>query len=340
VKDKIRDAANFAQKLTIKKVVNGLKLLGSYCLTRVTGQPAIYGLPISIAIEPTTHCNLRCPQCPSGLRSFTRPTGMIDKTTFQKIIDELSGTLSYLTFYFQGEPYLHPEFLNMVAHAEKNGIYTATSTNAHYLDKKKAEETVKAGLSRLIISVDGLDQKSYEKYRIGGSLEKVKNGISNLVQAKKKLKSNTPYIIIQYLVMKHNEQDSKKVKAFAAELGANEAKLKTVQIYDYENGSELMPEMATNTRYYQGEDGRYRIKNKFYNHCWKMWHSSVITWNGGVVPCCFDKDAKHVFGNVTDTPFSKIWTNNIYYNFRNMLFNSRKSIDICQNCTEGTNVWI
>jgi radical SAM protein with 4Fe4S-binding SPASM domain len=340
VKDKIRDAANFAQKLTLKKVVNGLKLLGSYCLTRVTGKPIIYGLPISIAIEPTTHCNLRCPQCPSGLRTFTRPTGMIDNATFQKIIGEMSGTLSYLTFYFQGEPYLHPEFLNMVAHAEKNGIYTATSTNAHYLDKKKAEETVQAGLSRLIISVDGLDQKSYEKYRVGGSLEKVKNGISNLVQAKKKLKSNTPYIIIQYLVMKHNEKDSKKVKAFAAELGANEAKLKTVQIYDYENGSELMPEMATNTRYYQGEDGRYRIKNKLYNHCWKMWHSSVITWNGGVVPCCFDKDAKHVFGNVTDTPFSKIWTNNTYYNFRNMLFNSRKSIDICQNCTEGTNVWI
>ena len=50
------------------------------------------GMPISLAFEPTTHCNLRCPECPSGLRNFTRPTGMMQSELFKKTIDELAGT--------------------------------------------------------------------------------------------------------------------------------------------------------------------------------------------------------------------------------------------------------
>jgi MoaA/NifB/PqqE/SkfB family radical SAM enzyme len=306
VKDKIWDFGNFTRKITTKKAANGLKLLSSFYAARRKGNPLIQGMPISLAIEPTTHCNLRCPQCPSGLRSFTRPTGMIDPEIFNKVIDELHDTLCHLTFYFQGEPYLHPGFLKMVTYAESKGIYTATSTNAHYLNSENAEETVKSGLSRLIISVDGLDQESYEKYRVGGSLEKVVTGIKNLALAKDKLKSKKPYIIVQFLVMKHNLEESKRVKSFAIGLGANEAKLKTSQIYDFQNGSDLLPEDPAYARYHKDETGLYVIKNKFFNHCWRMWHASVITWDGNVVPCCFDKDAKYVLGNINNEPFQDI----------------------------------
>ena len=92
-----------------------------------------WGLPISISFEPTTSCNLRCPECPSGLRAFTRPTGMLQKDFFTETIDQLAPDLSYLIFYFQGEPFLNPQFLDMVKYAGTKKIYTATSTNAHYL---------------------------------------------------------------------------------------------------------------------------------------------------------------------------------------------------------------
>lgn len=340
MKDKIQDAIHFFKAVTLKKIANGLKLLGSYYLSRLIGKPIHHGLPISIAIEPTTHCNLRCPQCPSGLRSFSRPTGKIDPSTFRKVVDQLKNSLCYLTFYFQGEPYLHPQFLDMVAYAESQDVYTATSTNAHYLDEKNAEATVRSGLSRLIVSVDGLEQGSYEKYRVGGSLEKVVTGIKNLVKAKNELQSSKPYIIVQFLVMKHNENEARSVKKFAADMGVNETRLKTVQVYDYENGSDLIPQKSALGRYNKGKNGRFELNNRLYNHCWKMWHSSVITWDGRVVPCCFDKDADHVFGNVLEEHFNEIWVNGKYQDFRKMLFNSRKSIDICRNCTEGTNVWI
>ena len=90
-------------------------------------------------------------------------------------------------FYFQGEPYLHPQFFELVNAAAQRNIYTVTSTNAHFLGKRKAEETVKSGLDRIIISIDGTTQETYSKYRIGGSLEKVLEGTKNLVEAKKTL---------------------------------------------------------------------------------------------------------------------------------------------------------
>ena len=152
------------------------KVFSSYHYSRFTGNAAHGGMPISIAIEPTTSCNLRCPECPSGLRSFTRPTGMLQADLFKKTIDELANTLAYLTFYFQGEPYLHPQFLDLVQYASSRKIYTATSTNAHYLSEQMARRTIESGLDRIIISIDGTSQETYEAYRVGGNLDKVLEG--------------------------------------------------------------------------------------------------------------------------------------------------------------------
>src|SRR6187549_543113 len=135
------DSVNFLTKQTGKRLWNDMRIYSSYQSSRISGTPAIKGLPISISIEPTTSCNLRCPECPSGLRSFTRPTGMLQQQLFEKAIDQLKNTLTYLTFYFQGEPYLNPQFLEMVKYASANGIYTATSTNAHYLKDDIAKQT-------------------------------------------------------------------------------------------------------------------------------------------------------------------------------------------------------
>ncbi len=129
-----KDSLNYASKLTPRRAWNMAKVLGSYYYSMLTKRPVHWGMPVSISFEPTTSCNLRCPECPSGLRSFTRPTGMLQQDFFKETIDSIHKDLSYLIFYFQGEPYLNPEFLPMVAYASKKKIYTATSTNAHYLN--------------------------------------------------------------------------------------------------------------------------------------------------------------------------------------------------------------
>ncbi len=335
----IGDGLNFLLKSSPGRIWNAVKVLGSYYYSRISGKAVQWGLPVSVSFEPTTSCNLRCPECPSGLRSFTRPTGMLEEDLFKKVIDELSETLWYLIFYFQGEPYLNPRFLELVAYASSKGIYTATSTNAHYLTEEAARKTVLSGLDRLIISIDGTTQEVYEQYRVGGKLEKVLEGTQNIVKWKKELKSKTPHIIFQFLVVKPNEHQISDVKKLAQELGVDEVGLKTAQIYDFENGNELIPTLDKYTRYTQEKNGKWKIKNKLLNHCWKLWHSCVITWDGRVVPCCFDKDAQYKMGDLKAERFRKLWYNEAYRQFRAKVLRSRSEIDMCNNCTEGTKVW-
>jgi len=355
------DSLNLLSKLTFRRFSNAGKVLAGYYYSKWTKKPHQWGMPISIAIEPTTSCNLRCPECPSGLRSFTRETGMLDENFFQKTIEELHKEIFYLTFYFQGEPYLNPKFLDMVKYASEKNIYTATSTNAHYLEDVNAKATVESGLDRLIISIDGTTQESYESYRVGGDLKKVIEGTKNILKWKKVLKSKTPHVIFQFLVVRHNEHQIEDVKKLGEKLGVDEVKFKTAQVYDFENGNDLIPLNEKYSRYKittpsselrsqpsvapeGGETGaRYSFPNgegQDVASCWKMWHSCVITWDGKIVPCCFDKDAKHQLGDLKTRTFKDIWFNGSYTKFRTSLLKSRKEIDICKNCSEGAKVWV
>ena len=334
------DSLNLLSKLSTQKVLNATQVLQSYYASLYTKKVIHKGFPISLAVEPTTSCNLRCPECPSGLRSFTRPTGMLQETLFKNIIDELYETLLYLTFYFQGEPYLHPKFTELIHYASSKNIYTSTSTNAHYLTEKNIQKTIESGLDRLIISIDGTTQETYQQYRIGGKLEKVLEGTRQFVAWKKKLRSKTPHLIFQFLVVKPNEHQIQEVYALAKKLGVDGVQLKTAQIYDFENGSPLLPTNPLYSRYELLSNGNYAIKNNLATSCWRMWHSCVITWDGAVVPCCFDKDATYKLGTLQETSFKAIWQGNLYQNFREQLLHARSQIEMCKNCTEGTKVFI
>lgn len=334
-----KDHTRFLQKLTLTKFINGLKLWLSYHASRLSKKNWIWGQPLAISIEPTTACNLGCPECPSGLKAFTRKTGNLNQELNKKIIDESLKTLIYANYYFQGEPFINPNFLEMVSYASHKGIHTSTSTNAHFISEKVAIKTIESGLDRLIISIDGTTQETYESYRIHGSLDKVIEGTKNILKAKKELKSATPHVIFQFLVVKPNEHQIEDIKQLGAELGVDEVRFKTAQVYDYKNGNRLIPTIEKYSRYRRNSDGTYSLKNKLVNQCWRMWHSCVSTWDGKVVPCCFDKDATHQLGDLKKDSLQSVWKNKDYQNFRSSILHSRSEIDICKNCSEGTKVW-
>src|ERR1700759_3908381 len=270
------DTINLLSKLTPRRIFNGMKVLSSYYLSKWTKRAVQWGYPVSISFEPTTSCNLRCPECPSGLRAFTRPTGMLENSFFRQTIDQLSKDLLYLVFYFQGEPYLNPSFLEMVAYASGKGIYTATSTNAHYLNDQNARKTVESGLDRLIISIDGTTQDVDEQYRVGGKLSKVLEGTRNIVKWRKELKSKTPFIFFQFLVVKPNEHQVEEIKRLGKEIGVDQVRFKTAQVYDYENDPhKLIPDNQKYSRYKKDASGKMRVKSGLRNHCWKLWHANV-----------------------------------------------------------------
>lgn len=324
--------------LSFRKATNVLKVYLSYYVSRWTKSHHISHFPFTISFEPTTQCNLGCPECPSGLKSFSRETGNANLKLLQDLITQTKDHLIFLYLYFQGEPLIHKNFCDMVRIAKQNKIYTVTSTNGHYLTPSKCEEIIQSGLDKIIISIDGSTQDVYERYRIGGQLMKVIEGTKNLVKAKKIRKVRHPEIVFQMIIFRTNEHQVDQVKMIAYEIGVDQFLLKTAQIYDFKEGNPLIPQNPKFSRYHRSEDGTWQIKNRLRNQCWKMWHSAVCTWDGRILPCCFDKDAQYEMGKMEEG-FSTIWKNERYAGFRRKLLESRSAIDICTNCSEGTKVW-
>jgi radical SAM protein with 4Fe4S-binding SPASM domain len=341
--------------LPLTRGLNLFKIIGGYLLSRISKKVFHWGNPVAASIEPINHCNLRCPECPAGMKELTRPHGIMQPEMFRNIIDQLSPHLSWLTLYFQGEPYMSRHFFEFIAYARAKHIFVATSTNGHFLDENAVPHTINSGLNRLIISLDGADQQSYEAYRKGGDFEKVIAGIRLLVSEKKRLNKRNPEIILQCLVLKSNEHQLDKIKLLAKELGVDKLEFKTAQFNNYENGNPLLPENQQYSRYarvstpqMQKAKGkmqnaniaeyhdvqRFTPKNRMPDSCFRMWSSCVITWDGKVVPCCFDKDATYVMGDMTKERFQDIWRGKPYHDFRMKILNNRKSIEICTNCSQ------
>jgi len=324
------------KKLSLKKLINATKVYISYLLSIVCKTSKRFEFPLSVSVEPTSICNLKCPECPTGLDELTRYKGHIDFNLYKKVIDELSPYLMNLILYFQGEPFLNKDIFKLIEYSSKTKkVFTITSTNGHYLDYNTAKRTVKSGLDKLIISIDGTSQEVYEKYRKNGNLEIVIQSVKNIISAKKELKSKTPFIVIQFLVFKFNEHQIPEIKKLSKELKVDKLELKSAQIYDFKNDVDFIPKNNKYSRYRKNKDGDYIIKSKLKNKCERLWVSSVITNTGEVLPCCFDKNAKYSFGNISDNSFKSLNNNDEAIKFRKAFLADRKQIDICKNCTEG-----
>jgi radical SAM protein with 4Fe4S-binding SPASM domain len=302
----------------------------SYLISSATKQASVYGMPPAMGIELTNNCNLQCPECSSGSGLMKRSKGYMDIELFNKIISELRPYLYTLNLYFQGEPLLHPEFFSFIRNSGR--IRTVISTNGHLLSVENSEKIVRSGLDKLIISLDGLDQDSYSAYRRGGDIETVLNGIKNITGVRKH--HNSPLKIeIQMLINGFNENQITQMKRLAADFNAS-LRLKSMQIITKNNFASWLPSEGKYSRYrITGDD--YTIKNSLPGRCARLWFNPVVTWDGKVVPCCFDKDADHVMGDLNQESFREIWNGTKYRLFRRILLTDRSTNDICRNCTSG-----
>ncbi|MFC1558032.1 radical SAM/SPASM domain-containing protein [candidate division KSB1 bacterium] len=291
------------------------------------------GLPPVISIEPTNRCNLHCLQCHVGTDSLARKRGEMDVSLFQYIVDSVKDHLIYMMLYFQGEPFLHRDIALMIQYARKRNIYVVLNTNGHFINTiEDGERIVNSGLHRIIFSLDGATEKSYTMYRSGGNFSAVTEGIRKLAEAKKSLKSANPKISIQFIVMKHNENEIEDIKQLAMSLGADNVLLKSVQVYDDQGYENLLPSLEHFRRYKKTKD-RIVLKKLLKNRCLRILTTPVITWDGRMLSCCFDKDGRYSYGSLTDgRSFKDVWMSKDADDFRKKVFTNRIKIDICNNC--------
>ena len=242
----------------------------------------------------------------------------------------------YVNLSLQGEPFLNKELLKMIQLADKNNILTSLSTNGHFLNYDTALEIIDSGLKRLIVSLDGTDQETYEKYRKGGSFDSVINGIKILSSIKAKKQVKYPEIVLQFIVFNHNEHQLNKIKELGKNLGVNKVELKSAQITNPESINSI-PSINKFSRY-TVKNNKLELKSHQKNRCFRIWETMVITWDGTIIPCCFDKDTSYSLGNMKFNKIFDVWKSLAFNNFRKNILVNRKKIAICCNCTEGLRI--
>ena len=333
----------------MNKIRNAFSLVGcgrfDIIFHKVACQLGIIGSfmpnPSVINIEPANACNLRCPTCVTGTGMMNRPMRMMNYDEFKGIIDQVKGYAHRIVLWNYGEPFLNKELLPMIRYAADNGMYIETSSNGEFFRSREfCDDVVRSRLQKLIICLDGADQETISKFRIGSHFKKIIEGIQLIVDEKRTLKSETPEIEIQFIVMKHNEHQKTYMKELADELGVDIYCEKTVGLDSSDPNfqslaKELLPGDLSLSRFFQKKDGTFALKGEITNYCSRIFHSTVINSDGTVVPCCYDLYSRHVMGNVFEESLEKIWRNKKYNRFRRQLLMDRKAIPMCNICSEG-----
>ena len=380
--------------LTPARIANQLRCWINYALS-LFGIVHISHYPTFLTIEPSNICQLACPQCPVGMAkkhthggAVSRPHPIGDTTEGAGALPHplneegvrgrgitnsaspfpdyplslLADCFRYahtIQFYFQGEPLLNPRLPELIHEAAQQGLYTIVSTNAQSLDHEMARRLITSGLHRIIISMDGLSQASYEAYRQGGSVEKTKAAIRYLreereiARRQRHISGDYPIIELQCLLLRSNEQEQSLMRKTYRLLGADRLTFKTAQFYDYQYGNPLMPTRDQDRRYQQCADGTYRLKRSPLRRlwqtltgispCYRLWAGCVLTTGGDVLPCCYDKSHTLAYGNIHTVPLATIFRSKQAKNFRRQvilapsrqksgLATATQPPEICQNC--------
>lgn len=325
------------RKVPLKKILNWLLVETS--VFRMPSRP--WGWPTHLQLEPTNICNLRCALCPvtEGLQ---RPPGHMSLDLFRRLIDEVGDYLLLILLWDWGEPFLNPDIYEMISYAKRRGIKTISSTNGHVAAREgHAEKAVRSGLDSLIFAVDGITQETYEQYRAGGSLREVAVGIGNVVEAKRRLASKTPFVVLRFIVMKHNEHEVRDLKEFARGLGVDALSVRTLLTYDdgrycatSRDGTRFLPENTAYHRFDYDPKTHARIR-RARNPCKALWNNPAVHRDGKVCPCTFDPHEKWVMGDLNRQSFRDIWFGPAYRRFRSRFRRHYRAIELCRDCTNA-----
>lgn len=328
VASKIRLATGLVRTLTLRRIANSVRLR----VCSLARMRQVCTMPESLSVEPASVCNLHCPECTLGGGRLQRPGQIMSMENFANALQPLAPWLVSCQFFLQGEPTLNPNLCQMIAAAHRRRIFTTVSTNGQTLTPELCNNLVASGLDRLIISIDGTTQEVYERYRVGGSLQAAVSGIANLVEARKAQNRHNPLIEVQFIVFRHNEHQISQIKRLTRQWGADHVVLKTAQIENQIHAVEMLPQNPKYSRYRMNADGTISTKRQFSTNCFRLRSTMVVTANGDVAACCYDKNCHHCIGNVNKTDIRTIWISSQTEQLRQQVWLTKKGLDICHNC--------
>lgn len=293
--------------------------------------------PIHAIFEMTNACNLRCPLCNTGgLQQHFRhiDKGLMRFAVFKAGIDKLSPQIQTVLLYTWGEPLLNKELYRCIEYAYHQGVDTVISSNMMLYDEKLGEKLIHSGLTKMIVSCDGLTQESYERYRRGGDLNTVTENVENLLALRRRHSSVYPKVEMQFIVFQHNEHEMADYRRFWEMKGVD-----AVNFIRMSYMSQIGKAIAETEGYIPlNPDFQPYHPYGSMKQCSDLYFHVTIDWNGDWYTCCFPpgEDAFRL-GNIATDDFWRIWNGERYRYFRRLLRDQRVGDTwyetMCHDCT-------
>lgn len=320
----------------------------------LTAKCVLTSKPLTLQIETTTYCNLKCIMCGRQHRKdgpSTRGISNMDMEVFKKLTP-LFVTAKDITIVGCGEPLMDKHFLERLDIFKQYNLRTTMHTNGMLINDYIAKKLVKKGFDIIYVSLEGGTKKTYEKFRIGASFDKLKHNINNLKVYKKKYNLDKPVVNFSFLSVRSNIEELPQLVRLAKELDVSSITVRHMNIPSEELANEsLLYHKELTTKMFneakavsrdlniklilpavfsdgevgsiQGEDVNYRCSNP--------WTSLCIHVNGNTQPChfIFHKD----FGNILEKTPDEIWNGELYRTLRKTVMSNTPSFKVCKACS-------
>jgi len=300
----------------------------------------LLGYPYVALIEVGNYCNLRCPTCPTPGDKIQRKKELMSFDNFKKVIDHIKDSVHIVLLYFTNEPLLNPDIARMTEYAHKNNLYTEISTNAVLLNREKTKELFASGLDKIILDFDGTTKESYEQFRTGADFERVSENIAYFCRQKQLLKKRKPFIELQFVLNKLNQNEVEDIKKMAQELKVDNLCIRSFNLGEYAYSDEEIRELSgkffpDNPKYqqkirYQKEGDKLKIKSSPITCSLAKSHLVVLA-DGRVAMCCYDLRGQYIYGNVLSRKLKDIWFDPNTQKMRESA--GKRKYPLCKTCS-------
>ncbi|MBI2450080.1 MAG: radical SAM protein [Candidatus Nealsonbacteria bacterium] len=300
----------------------------------------LFGHPYAALIEVGNYCNLRCPTCPTPAGKICRKRELMSFDNFKKVIDNIKDSVQVVLLYFTNEPLLNPDISRMAGYAHQNGLYTEISTNAVLLNREMTNDLFRSKLDRIILDLDGTSKESYEQFRVGANFEQVLGNITYFCRQKQALKLRRPFIELQFVFNKLNQNELEDVKKIAKDLKVDRLSIRSFNLGEYaysekereELSRKFFPDKSENDRSvrYKKEDGKLKIKNPP-DKCPLAKSHLVVLADGSVSMCCYDLNGRYFYGNVLSQKLKDIWFDPVVRERRKIA--QKRGYPLCKTCS-------
>jgi surface carbohydrate biosynthesis protein len=284
--------------------------------------------PSTFMVETILGCNLHCPECAVGGNMIERKKGWMSFERFRLIADKIRPYCKYLYLHIWGEPLLNKDIFKIIAYAS---TFTRTniSTNGMLLTRETAEKLIASGVSDVIVSIDGVSQEVYEKYRVGGSAEKALGALKMLQECNQK--AGCPITIIpQYVVFAHNQDEMEAFSDICRAIGLTP--------------TFKAPYIRSGSRYANADDPAYTRSSytdtaslkKAMTSCPSPVDVLTVLLDGSCVMCCYDHNCLTNYGNLFEQEVLEIWNSEAYLRDRWNIVQGNPPPFCLENCLHWT----